>query len=465
MPSRLAAPARRLLAVAALAALGGCAAPAIDDNLADARVAVHDRAGVDLRWNTSDEARERARADVDALLAQPLSADDAVRIAVTDAPAVQAALYRRAAESAEATQAGRPADPVLAFERLARGGPLSGVELTRSLTLPLVDLLALPARAEASALRQREIRAALAGDVLRAAAGAREAWIRAVAAREDVAQAGRVSTSADAAAELARRMEAAGNFSRLQRVREEASAADAAAARQRAVSAAAAAREALVRALGLDAARAARMQLPDRLPDPPAAMRDEPAWQAAALDGRVDVRLARATLERTAREQGLVRTAGWIDGLDLSGVHRTTTGETAQRGFGVEWRLPLYDGGAARRAEADATYQAALQRASATGLRAASEVRAAWDRYRSAWTLERHYRDEVVPLRRAISDENLLRYNGMQIGVFELLADARERAESVRQALDAQRDFWLADAALQAALAGVVPGASDAALD
>ena len=35
-----------------------------------------------------------------------------------------------------------------------------------------------------------------------------------------------------------------------------------------------------------------------------------------------------------------------------------------------------------------------------------------------------HYRDEVLPLRRVIAEENLLRYNGMLIGVFELLADA-----------------------------------------
>ena len=42
----------------------------------------------------------------------------------------------------------------------------------------------------------------------------------------------------------------------------------------------------------------------------------------------------------------------------------------------------------------------------------------------------------------------------MLIGVFELLADAREQIMSVAQSIDAQRDFWLADARLQAALIG-----------
>jgi len=60
----------------------------------------------------------------------------------------------------------------------------------------------------------------------------------------------------------------------------------------------------------------------------------------------------------------------------------------------------------------------------------------------------------VVPLRKSIAEEMLLRYNGMLIGIFEVLADTREQIGSVNQALEAERDFWLADAALQAALIG-----------
>jgi hypothetical protein len=60
----------------------------------------------------------------------------------------------------------------------------------------------------------------------------------------------------------------------------------------------------------------------------------------------------------------------------------------------------------------------------------------------------------VVPLRRTISDERLLRYNGMLLGVFDLLADAREQIASVVASIAAQQQFWLADAALQAALVG-----------
>jgi hypothetical protein len=42
----------------------------------------------------------------------------------------------------------------------------------------------------------------------------------------------------------------------------------------------------------------------------------------------------------------------------------------------------------------------------------------------------------------------------MLASVFELLADARAQIASVNAAIDAQRDFWIADSELQFALHG-----------
>ena len=85
---------------------------------------------------------------------------------------------------------------------------------------------------------------------------------------------------------------------------------------------------------------------------------------------------------------------------------------------------------------------------------AASHVRQGYGAYRDAYDIARHYRDEVVPLRKAIADEMLLKYNGMLIGVFELLADARTQMASVNGYIDALRDFWIARADLDMALVG-----------
>ncbi|UUZ52433.1 TolC family protein [Massilia sp. H-1] len=76
-------------------------------------------------------------------------------------------------------------------------------------------------------------------------------------------------------------------------------------------------------------------------------------------------------------------------------------------------------------AKAEAMYLQAVQRRLSMAIDARSQVRESYSGYRTAYDIARHYRDEVVPLKKRISDEQLLRYNGMLISVFELLADAR----------------------------------------
>jgi outer membrane protein TolC len=151
---------------------------------------------------------------------------------------------------------------------------------------------------------------------------------------------------------------------------------------------------------------------------------------------------------------GLTRVTGVINGLHVAGVRNSETGEPPQRGYELELPIPIFDFGDAMRARSQSTYMAAVHRTGQLAVEAGSQVRESYGAYRTAFDLARHYLDEVVPLRKAISEENQLRYNGMFISVFELLADAREQVASVSQAIDAQRDFWLADAALQAVLIG-----------
>ena len=103
----------------------------------------------------------------------------------------------------------------------------------------------------------------------------------------------------------------------------------------------------------------------------------------------------------------------------------------------------------------------AVNRTAAVALNARSEVRESYSAYRTAYDLAKHYRDEVVPLRKRISDENLLRYNGMLASVFELLADSRDQVRSVTAYVEALRDFWNADTSLQTAITGRSPGASE----
>ena len=454
---RIAAPRRSrgwLIATFTLA-LAGCASTAIDDNFESARRLGQQRLGADVKWLTTEASRREAAAEVDALLARPLGADDAVRIALAYSPSLQAMLYEGAANSAAATQSARLPNPVFAFERLVRSeGGVRELEITRTLSFSILDLLLWPARLRLADFQQQTARFGLASSVVQAASAARQAWVGAVAAQQSVQYFEQVKTSADASAELARRMQAVGNFSKLQRAREQAFSAEAVTQLARARQAARSSREALVRVLGLNETQAATLTLPDRLPDLPAAPRDEASVTRLAMEQRVDVGLARASLEFTAREQGLTRISSFVNGLELGATRVSETGLAPKKGFDINVPLPIFDFGDALRSRGQASYMAALNRSAQLVVEARSQVRERYGAYRTAYDVSRHYRDEIVPLRRTIAEENVLRYNGMLIGVFELLADAREQVASVVQAIEAQRDFWLADAALESALIG-----------
>jgi outer membrane protein TolC len=305
----------------------------------------------------------------------------------------------------------------------------------------------------------------LGSDVVDHVTQVRQAWVRAVAAQQALHYAAQVQQSAEASAELARRMQRVGNFSRLQRARQQVFYADATSQLAIAQQGVVATREALVRALGLDDAQAAALRLPERLPDLPTAPRTPQDVAAAATDQRLDLQLARAQLDQAGVTQGIGRLASVVD--VEAGVRRDTVFDAAdgsrgtRRGFELDIRLPVFDWGGARRDALGAQAMAAAHRYDATARNAASQLREGYAAYRTAWDLARHTRDELVPLHQTIADENLLRYNGMLIGVFELLAEARGQVASVTRAIEAQQQFWLADAALTAQLIGRPTGAAN----
>ena len=47
-----------------------------------------------------------------------------------------------------------------------------------------------------------------------------------------------------------------------------------------------------------------------------------------------------------------------------------------------------------------------------------------------------------------------LRFSSMQVDVFALLTEARQRIAALRAAIEAKRDFWLAQSELQTAING-----------
>ena len=446
---------RLLLSFVLLTVFSGCTSVSFDQSIAD----TNQRASAFTQGKLSLVKTLEQRRQMDALVAEilkkPLSQAEAVQIALANSPALQALLAQHWANAAQTAQKGRISNPIFSFERIRFADEL---EWGRLLSFGLLELLTLPQRYQLAQAQLAQEQLQLTSQVIDQVTQIRQAWVKAVAAQQSLLYARQVNEAAQASAELARRMQAVGNFNKLQRARQQAFYADAIAQLAIAQHVSVAAREELVRYLGLNDVQAKQMRLPDRLPDLPKTPLLPDEMGRLASKERLDIQLAQAQYETAAKAQGLTVLSSLTD-IEM-GLRRDTVLDQAahtslpKRGYELSIRLPVFDGGGLRRDAMNAQTLAAANQLEATVRAAGSSLRENYSAYRTSLDVAKHYRDEIVPLRKSISEENLLRYNGMLIGVFELLADTREQINSVMAAIAAEQQFWLSEAALQASLIG-----------
>lgn len=450
------------LALPVLLALGlsACASLSPEQAAEPIQRQSRDWLGSDLPLQRTDDQRAAARARTDALLARPLDAQGAVQLALLNHRGLQAGLYGLGMADAERVQTLLWPNPVLSLGRLVRGDER---EIERGLEFNLLSLLGRGARQDAAAQALAREQARVAQQLLDVASQARRSWVQAVAAQERLRQARTVLDSASAGAELALRMRQAGNVSALRLARERAVLAEAQLALEQAELQATGDREALIRAIGLWGDDVTTMTLPERLPDVPTDFRAADDLERQAVAQRLDIQAAKRDSEQLAAQLGLTRRTGRINVLELGLQRNSSNEEPTQRGVELSVELPLFDWGQARVAGAREAYGQSLERTAQVAIDARSEVRVARARAETAWRIARRHHDEVLPLARQVSDETLLRYNGMLVGVMDLLADARAQARAVAAALDARRDYWLAESMLSQSLLGPVRDGATAA--
>jgi len=452
----------RLSLLGAVAVLAGCASVSPDGLRGDVAALTAGRTGnVQAALPATDPAaRAKAQQAITGWLAQPLTQDAAVRIALLNNPGLQARLAALGVADAERVQAITLPNPHLTLGRFTNSQER---EIERTLAFSLLDLITLPWRTARQAERLQIATLEAAQDLVTLAADTRRAWLRAVAAEQVAAAHERMAEAAEAGAELARRMVRVGNWSRLQQAREQAVLQQASAQLARARLAAATEREQLNRRMGLWGVQA-QYRLAEQLPPLPATALPAEGIEATALRERLDVQAARRQLDTQAVRQGWSRTGAVFGDIGLAysrntATDRDTGNSNVKRGWEIDLPLPLFDWGGAARTRAQAEVEQSAAQLQDTAVRARSEVRAAWLTYRTALDLARQQQAEVVPLRQFITEETTLRYNGMLASVWELLAEARASTQAVAGAIEAQRDFWLAETDLQLALSGTSPGA------
>jgi outer membrane protein TolC len=402
---------------------------------------------------TTDDA-EAARNAVQRLLHRSLTVNTAVQIALLNNRGLQASYNELALAEADLVRESLPPNPTFSIFRIAGNGAL---EAERQVVGDILALSTLPFRSEIARQRFQQAQLRAAEETLRLAADVRRSYFRAVAANELVGLLTDAKSTAESTAQLALKLGQTGALNKLDQAREQVfyaeTTADLAVLRQDATSS----RERLIRLLGLwDGDTGIR--LTQKLAAPPRRPLSLPGIEADAVEHRIDLQIVRIELAALAKSLNLTEATRFVTLLDVAGVDRKTVDPTGisfrERGFDVQFQIPIFDGGEVRLRQATETYNQAFNRLTEKAVNVRSEARDAYRVYRSAYDIAGHYQREVIPLRDIISEESKLRFSSMQIDVFALLTEARQRIAALRAAIEAKREFWLAESELKTAVNG-----------
>ena len=393
-------------------------------------------------------------------LAEPMTAQRAVRVAMLRSPRLQEEYARLGLARADIMAAVQVANPRFNIGRLdALDGP--GNLLMLGLTMPLVDLLVLPVRARLARSDFARAKLAIAASVLSVGFDVESAWIDFVAAQQVTDMRAAVAAAMETSAELARRFYAAGNISELQLKREEAAAAQARIDGARALVAARLARLSLNIAVGLSGADA-DWQTSDRLPLPVVAEDDPVVLEVMANHGNLALLAQSREADILRDAAGITRNLRLLGDTQIGFESEREPNGSEVRGPSASIEIPIFNQGGARVARAQARYQQARAQLLALQLKIDNAVRLGSERVRVLADIVKTHRDALIPARETVVERSQQEQNFMLIGVFELIQAKTQEYNAYQGYLEAIRDYWLARIELMRVVGGRLPSEKEA---
>ena len=471
----VAATSRFVLALSVASLLSGCASFSPDAGLSVATRYANDELNKDVVKITDESVFLATQDRVGDLLRRPLSPNASVQIALLNNRGLQAAFNDLGVSEAQYVQATLPPAPQFS---LTATSSILAFEAERQIAVSLLQLITLPLRIAIAEQRFQAAQYRATEALLRLAAETRRQYYRTVAANQTVAFLEQALVTAESASTFARSLGETGALNKLEQAREHAFYTELGAQLAKARVQQKVEREKLVRTMGLWG-KERDFRLPRSLPRLPRRLESSDYIEAEALTKRVDLQTARFNLQALAQQFGLTSTTGFVSAFDLGfaqSIEKTTTvtpnadgtvdvsteRTPRPRGVALNFTIPIYDFGTTAVRGAREAYLGAANRLAERAVNARSEVREAYLRYRGQYEITRHYQTSVLPLRKTIQDQALLQYSGMLIDVSQLIIDARARILSNIQAIEAQRDFWIATTDVKAAIIGGGFGGAEA---
>jgi cobalt-zinc-cadmium efflux system outer membrane protein len=381
---------------------------------------------------------------------RPIDVRTAVEIAFLRSPAVREIYADLGVSQAEVIDAMSLPALTLGYSRM-RPEDGDGSRITRSAALSLTDLLFLPARVRSARVATEAAKHRLASRLLEHQVEVESAWYGYVAALQAARMRSAAARAAEASAEYARRLHAAGNIPPRALALEVAEASEARIAAARAGAEASEARAAFASLVGLGSRE--EWQVPESLPVVPP---DSPAEASLieAADSRLDIIAAQREAQALESVWRVARWWRWLGDVEVGYERETETDGSRLRGPSFSLGIPLFSWNRSGVLRARAELEASQARLTQLQLQARNDISAGLDRLATAREIAEAYRTTLVPQREAVTARTLEELNYMVSDAFEALQARRAQYESYGEYIEAVRDYWIARVQLRLATGG-----------
>ncbi len=430
--------------------LAGCANIPADRGYRDVHEQVAER-GMRL---PADINSERS-AFVAEILASPLTADAAVRVALVANPRLRLQYAQLGISGAEVIRAGRLSNPTLAstWQSSSAAGDSSRYDF--GLTQNFAELLLLPARTRFAKGEFERAKLDAIQRLLDLDADVRAAYYELVGAKQIAQMRKTVAVAAVAAAELSQRFKNAGNFTALRLAIDRAAASQATLDEEQAEAAAVQSKRVLNELMGLDAD--AVWEVARALPGPLAHEDSLPTLQRLAAQQRADLDSDRRAVVLLEDVLGVTRSFRFVGQVDVGAQYERDTDRSRLIGPSLSLQLPIFNQGQAAVLRAESLLEAARAQLRAKELEVSNRVRAAHERVLAARKRIDRLKHETIPLRERIVARTQEQQNYMLVGIFDLLRVKRDEYDTYQQYLESVRDYWLMRVQLAHAVGSHLP--------
>ncbi len=433
----------------------GCVSHSIREDTDAVRATLRERSELEI-IDRDPEAFARTEPMMRELLAQPLDAEQAVRIALVNNRDLRAELYELGIARGALVQAGLLPNPRIHGEVRVPEDQMQPAQWDFGFAIDLTSMILAPIRAHAASARLDAARFRTAGAVLDLAYRTRIAFYRYQASEQRLELLQTSMEAFTASVTAARALRDAGNVRDLDVAIEEAAWEESRIEVARAELEMLDDRERLNVLLGLYG-HDVSWELAGRMPDPPADELDFEALESRAIDSSLELAWTRAELEAIGRSIGMARAEGLIPDIEV-GFHAEFDETRWEYGPEITIGIPVFSRNQGTILSREAELEALRERYVGYAIAIRASVRAARNRAASMDMLARRYREVLLPARVRVFEETRLLYNAMQLDVFRLLQSRREQIEAAREYIDTLREYWEARATLEQVLAGRLAG-------